>query len=99
MRVSNNQNGVLLIGVVEGNELKRRHPHFDKIAAGQSKTIIYRYFVNSEFKEVQGDARLKFTIDVTESREQFGFSEVKTIGINTTLKEEGKIRQVQIDDN
>jgi hypothetical protein len=93
--VENNQKGVMLLGVPDGNQLTRQDPRFSQIESGKFKTVIYRYFVNSEFT----DPELKFTIRTKERVGQFGFTETKTFPINTTLSEEGFIRNVATPDD
>ncbi len=88
--VENNQKGVMLLGVPQGNQLKREDPRFDQIESGKFKTLVYRYFVNSEFS----DQELKFIIRSKERVGRFGFNETKTFPINTVLEEEGFIRNV-----
>lgn len=93
--VENNQKGVMLLGVPQGNNLKREDPQFDRIESGKFQTVVYRYFVNSEFS----DKELKFTIRSKERVGRFGFAETKTFPINTVLKEEGFIRNVATPDD
>ncbi len=52
VKVKNNQSGVLLIGVVDGNNLQRRHPQFAKIAVDKHEMVTYRFFVNTDFKDL-----------------------------------------------
>lgn len=88
--VENNQKGVMLLGVPNGNQLTRQNPRFSQIESGKFKTVVYRYFVNSEFS----GSELKFTIRSKERVGQFGFAETKTFPINTVLSEEGFIRNI-----
>jgi len=92
--VETNQTGVLWLGVMADTGLVRTHPTFSKIAAGKPELITYSYLVNSEFTEKE----LQFKITATERYGQYGFSETKSIAINTELVAEGRIRQVDIDD-
>ncbi len=93
--VENNQKGVMLLGVPNGNQLTRQDPRFTQIESGKFQTVVYRYFVNSEF----ADSELKFTIRTKERVGQFGFTETKTFPINTTLSEEGFIRNISTPDD
>lgn len=95
--VENDQSGVMLLGVVEADgRLLRKTPNFSTIAPGKYATIVYRYFVNSEFTA----ADLKFTLKAKERHNKYGFSDYKNVAINSELKEEGFIRQIQtIDDD
>ncbi len=92
--VENNQKGVMLLGVPQGTQLKREDPRFSSIESGKFKTVVYRYFVNSEFS----DSELKFTIRTKERVGRFGFTETKTFPINTVLQEEGFIRNIATPD-
>ena len=91
--VETNPKGVMLLGVGTGTDLKRTHPSFPQIAVGKYETITYRYFVNIEFT----DTHLKFTIKTSERVGKYGFTEEKSVPINTVLKEAGYIRQVKVD--
>jgi len=88
------QKGVMLLGLVEGQNLFRKPAHFSSISPGQYRTLTFRYFVNSEFSENS----LRFDIQGTEKYQQFGFTAVKTVAVNTTLAPEGRIQQVAFDD-
>ena len=98
VKVKNNQSGVLLIGVVDGNNLQRRHPQFAKIAVDKHEMVTYRFFVNTDFKDLYGDMPLQFTVTATERYRLFGFLETKTMKIGTKLGEEGKIQPAGTDD-
>ena len=95
--VENDQPGVMLLGVVEADgRLLRKTPKFSTIAPGKYATIVYRYFVNSEFTAQD----LKFNLSAKERLEKYGFEDYKSVAINSALKEEGYIRQIQtIDDD
>lgn len=94
--VSNNQIGVMLLGVVDNfGNLIRKNPSFDLINIGKFETITYRYFVNSEFTSNQ----LVFTINTTEKQNKFGFAQTKSVEINKILQEEGYIRTIAIANN
>lgn len=95
--VENNQPGVMLLGVVEADgRLLRKTPNFTTIAPGKYATIVYRYFVNSEFTAQE----LRFKLSATERHQKYGFEDSKSVTINSELKEEGYIRQIQtIDDD
>ncbi len=95
IEVENNQNGVMLLGVVKGNQLIRQNPNFTEIKSGKFETIIYRYFVNSEFT----DNQLKFTIKTNERVGKYGFSNLKVFPINNELEETGYIRTVATTDD
>ena len=90
IEVKNNQKGVLLLGTMKENQLIRENPYFEKIQSGKYKTVIYRYFVNSEFT----DSQLQFSIKSKERIGDFGFSETKSFPINKLLKETGYIRTI-----
>ena len=86
--LTNNQTGVMLLGVVDNSgNLVRKNPSFLEITSGKFETITYRYFVNSEFTNNQ----LTFTIA---SSGKYGFSQSKSVEINKVLQEEGFIRTV-----
>jgi len=94
--VSNNQTGVMLLGVVDNTgNLVRKNPSFNSITSGKFESVTYRYFVNSEFTSSQ----LTFTINATEKNNKFGFNQSKSVEINKTLQEEGYIRTVAVNDN
>jgi len=90
IKVKNNQKGVMLLGTVKGTQLIRENPNFKNIQTGKYETIIYRYFVNSEFT----DSQLQFTIQAVERIGEFGFIETKSFPINKLLKETGYIRTI-----
>lgn len=94
--VENNQPGVLFLGRGEGSDLSQNKSHnMPGLDPGKHETINYRYFVNSDFK----GSMLKFKIQAIESSGDYGFSETKTVSINSTLRPEGYIRQVKVDKN
>ncbi len=86
--VKNNQKGVLLLGIVNGNELNRNNPIISEIQPGEYETVTYRYFVNSEFTE----SKLQFNIESEERTGKYGFSITKSFPINKQIKETGYIR-------
>jgi hypothetical protein len=89
--ITNSQNGVMLLGVVDNSgNLIRRNPTFASVASGKFETITYRYFVNSEFTSNQ----LTFSISATEKNNKYGFNQTKSVEINKVLQEEGYIRTV-----
>ncbi len=90
VKVENSQKGVMLLGVINKNELKRVNPVIDKINSGDYDTITYRFFINSEFVSKQ----LKFSITSSEKYGRYGFFEEKTVSLNTQLAEEGYIRTI-----
>jgi hypothetical protein len=90
--VHNNQDGVLFLGVAEGQGMKRTDPAFTAIEAGKYETIIYKYFVNSEFSADE----LEFTINTKERLGLFGFSEKKSFPVNRQLEEAGYIRTIAV---
>ncbi|MCP4755859.1 MAG: caspase family protein [Proteobacteria bacterium] len=94
IKADNAQNGGMMLGVVHGDKLIRSHPQFDAMSPGKYKTLTYRYFINSEFT----DKELIFNIQSSEKRGRYGFSKKKQVAINTTLKAEGAIRRVKVDD-
>jgi hypothetical protein len=93
--VTNNQVGVMLLGVAQKEKIVRQNPFYSNIQSGKFKTIVYRYFVNSEFN----DDQLEFTIKADEKYQKYGFSETKTFPINRYLEEEGYIRTIAAADN
>ena len=94
--ITNNQPGVMLLGVVDNSgNLVRRNPSFISISSGKFETITYRYFINSEFTSPE----LSFTIKATEKYNKYGFSQTKSVEINKVLQEEGFIRTVAKNDN
>lgn len=91
INVTNNQPGVMLLGVVDNSgNLIRKNPSFNSINAGKFETITYRYFINSEFTGSQ----LAFSIASNERYGKFGITQTKSVEINKTLQEEGFIRSV-----
>lgn len=90
IEVINNQKGVMLLGTIKGTQLIRENPNYKKIESGKYETIIYRYFVNSEFT----DSELQFNIRIEERIGEFGFFETKSFPINKLLKETGYIRTI-----
>ena len=92
--VETNSIGVVWLGVTTDTGLVRTHPTFSQIAAGKPELITYSYLVNSEFTGKE----LQFKITTTEKYGEYGFSETKSVAINTELVAEGRIRQVEIDD-
>ena len=95
VEVKNNQSGVVLLGVVNGNTLKKGNPNFSQIQSGKFETLVYRYFVNSDFN----DNELKFIIKSKERNGKFGFTETKSFPINTVINEIGYIRRIAETDN
>lgn len=95
IEVGNNQKGVMFLGIVKGNELVRDNPNFSEIKSGDYETIIYRYFVNSEFAE----SELQFNIKTKERIGKYGFSELKSFPINKQIEEVGYIRTIAKTDN
>ncbi len=92
VEISNSQNGVMFLGVMSSdNQLIRQTPQFSSINSGKYETIVYRYFVNSEFK----DSELIFNIKTTENSGSYGFAENKTFAINKELEKSGYIRKVE----
>jgi hypothetical protein len=90
--ITNNQSGVMLLGVVDNaGNLVRKNPTFNSINTGKYETITYRYFVNSEFTSNQ----LTFTITSTEKQGKYGFNQNTSVEINKVLQEEGYIRTVE----
>jgi len=91
VHVTNNQTGVLFLGV--GDDLRsatKTQPFFSSLDAGSFETVTYHYFVTSDFP----DSELVFTIAANEKNNRFGFTEQKTYPINKVLYEEGFIRTV-----
>ena len=74
IEVSNHQNGVMLLGVIdEQGRLIRKNPDFESIPVGKYQTMSFRYFVNSEFSEQD----LRFEIQAREKSGHYGLSEFK----------------------
>jgi hypothetical protein len=92
VKVASNQEGVMFLGQGEGNILQNR-PDFSIAALGSGKYefLNYRYFVNSNFKGEE----LVFEISANEKSGRSGFSETKTVPINSELIAEGRIRAVE----
>ena len=95
IQVLNNQKGVMWLGVANTTGLKKAPPTFTKIDAGKFELVTYTYFVNSEFT----DAELRFEIQATEEHGEYGFSETKTVAINTQLKQLGVVKTLDINDD
>jgi tetratricopeptide (TPR) repeat protein len=94
--ITNDQSGVMLLGVVDNSSnLVRRNPSYSSLFSGKFETITYRYFINSEFTSPQ----LTFTIKATEKYNKYGFSQTKSVEINKVLQEEGFIRTIARNDN
>ena len=95
IEVENNQDGVMHLGVLEGNELFRQNPSFSEIQSGKYEIMIYRYFVNSEFN----DNQLDFTIKAEERAGKYGLSIIKSFPINKQLVDSGIVRTIyKVDD-
>ena len=94
IQVSNNQKGVMWLGVADTTGLKKTAPTFTKIDAGKFELVTYTYFVNSEFT----DDELRFDIQATEEHGKYGFSETKTVAIDTQLKQLGVVKTLDIND-
>lgn len=89
--LSNNQKGVVFLGVVnQEGKILSGNPSFPIMKSGKFETVIYRYFINSEFAE----NNLIFKIESTEKQGKFGFSQFRSVEINKTLQEEGYIRTI-----
>lgn len=95
VEVANNQEGVMLLGVVNDNEISRHNPKFKRIESGEYETVIYQYFVNSELK----DEKLKFNIRSKERLNKFGFSSSKSFVINKQLRPGGYIETINRKNN
>jgi tetratricopeptide (TPR) repeat protein len=94
--ITNDQSGVMLLGVVDNSgNLVRRNPSYTSISSGKFETITYRYFINSEFTSPQ----LTFNIKAIEKYGKYGFSQTKAVEINKVLQEEGSIRTIAKNDN
>ena len=95
--LTNNQAGVMLLGVVDNSgNLIRKNPFLSTLATGKFESITYRYFINSEF----ASNLLTFNIAFTEKHGKYGVSQSKSVEINKVLQEEGYIRTVaQTNDN
>ncbi|MDW7694593.1 caspase family protein [Flammeovirgaceae bacterium SG7u.111] len=87
LNLTNNQKGVLYLGVEEQGQLTRQNPRISEIPSGKYVTVVYRYFVNSEFAGTD----LLFDLNGKERLGSFGFNERKSVAINKTLREEGQI--------
>ena len=94
IQVLNNQKGVMWLGVADTTGLKQTPPTFTKIDAGKFELVTYTYFVNSEFT----DTELRFEIQATERHDKYGFSETKTVAINTQLKQLGVVKTLDINE-
>ena len=95
INIKNNQKGVVLLGMVFNDKLKQQNPNFSQIQSGKFETMVYRYFVNSDFN----DNELKFTIISKEKNGKFGFTVTKSFPINKQLNEVGYIRRIAEADN
>jgi len=95
--VTNNQNGIMFLGVVENDKLKggKHQINYRTIQSGKFKTITYRYLINSDFKY----SELKFIIKAFERVNKYGFIEEKSFKVNNPLVEIGYIRTVKSNDN
>lgn len=93
VNVNNAQNGGMLMGIVYGEKVVGRHTVYETLGPGNYKTAVYRYFINSEFS----DKELDFRIQTSEERGKYGFVETRRVGVNTALKEEGRIHRVKVD--
>lgn len=90
--VKSDQKGVVFLGQGEGSTIKTNKSiaSIKGLESGKYKVLNYRYYVNSDFTGRQ----LLFQIRAREKMNKYGFSEVKTVPINTELKAEGHIRTV-----
>lgn len=93
--VTNNQNGVLYLGRAEGSGITQNKASFSQLAAGSYETLVYRFFVNSDFTA----SSLNFSIKASEKIGKYGVSESKSVPINTQLKAEGYIRQIAVEED
>lgn len=94
--VTNNQSGVMYLGLVNGTALSTQaKASFNQLPPGKFETLTYRYLVNSDFTA----SSLQFTIKVSEKMGQYGLTETKSVPINTQLKAEGYILEVALDDH
>lgn len=94
VEVKNQQKGVVWLGVGEDlNTAKMKSPEFAKIGSGKFETMTYYYFLNGEFQE----EKLTFAITASENLGKFGFSETKSVAINTNLEPEGSIRTINVE--
>ncbi|MBF0225577.1 MAG: caspase family protein [Desulfobacterales bacterium] len=95
IEIINEQQGVMFLGVGEGERILRKNPYFNKIEPGKYEVVNYRYFVNSEFVEKE----LKFIIKAKDKTGKYILSDTKLVAINTELKPEGNIRTIQINED
>ncbi len=90
-----NQKGVIFLGVEENNNIvPKNEVKITRLEPGKYETIVFRYFINSEFT----DKKLKFKITCSERYNEYGFVENKIVDVNTTLREEGVIRQIAVEE-
>ena len=91
--VTSDQKGVVFLGQGEGSAIKttKNIAGIPGLDSGKYKVLNYRYYVNSDFTGKE----LAFKIAASEKMDKYGFSEVKTVPINTALRAEGHIRQVE----
>ncbi|MBK9285420.1 MAG: caspase family protein [Sphingobacteriaceae bacterium] len=92
IKVDNNQKGVVLLGAIdEEGKLIRTDKRISELNSGKHQTVAYRYFINSELQS----SKLSFSITAKEKHGKFGFSQAKTVDINSKLTEEGYIRTLE----
>ncbi len=85
--VENSREGVLLLGVVAGDRVTSVPPRFDVIAPGEYKTVVFRYFINSDFS----DKSLQFLVTSSEKSGKYGFSQMEEVPIHALGEEGGAV--------
>lgn len=92
VKVASNQEGVMFLGQGEGSILQNRPElSIEMLESGKYEIVNYRYFVNSRFTGKE----LIFNISANEKSGRSGFTETKTVPINSELMAEGRIRTVE----
>jgi tetratricopeptide (TPR) repeat protein len=90
--ILNNQKGLIFLGRVDKHSNTVESPiKFSRILPGKYKTIIYRYFINSELV----DNILRFNVWSSEKHNKYGFQTIKSVPVNTKLEPEGFIKPYQ----
>ena len=94
--INNRQKGLTFLGLYKGkNEIIKKPAFIKSIAPGKYKIIKFCYFINSELTEDE----IRFDIAATEKYQKFGFKTTKMRKVNTVLKPEGHIKQIDYDDS
>lgn len=90
IEVNTLQDGVLFLGVVEGDQINPTQAALDRLEAGKYAILTYRYLINSAFK----DRELVFDINISEKSGRYSHRSTKKVAVNAELEEQGYIRRM-----